>query len=221
MGKRGKKGKEEISILSQVKRFLKMEREIGEDNRGKEGNLHNPRKKMGGLVSAVLAAFLAAGCALFPSRAIEDNYQSIGTHSGIVVNQTYSRGEFVGPKTETKWTYKISKRNGKTWFEGDIYNGEIDPGERTKREIERLGEREVIKFKDGTEHVVVPITKVLGKTPDGSYIFVFDIKPYGKHPYPQVVSKETYDDARKDSGEFMKSIWQGLTERGRKARGVK
>ena len=41
MGKRGKKGKEEISILSQVKRFLKMEREIGEDNRGKEGNLHN------------------------------------------------------------------------------------------------------------------------------------------------------------------------------------
>src|SRR3989344_171913 len=67
MGKKGeKRRKEEISILGQVKRFLKMERKIEKDNRGEGGrNLDRPRRKVGGLMG-IAAAGLVALVSLFP-----------------------------------------------------------------------------------------------------------------------------------------------------------
>jgi len=62
MGKRG-----EFDILKQVKKMLNMEREIENDNRGKEGRSpYEPRRKtMGGLIG-IVAVGLVSLISLFP-----------------------------------------------------------------------------------------------------------------------------------------------------------
>jgi len=149
MGKRGKKGKEEISILSQVKRFLKMEREIKKDNRGKEGRSpYEPRKKMGGLVASVFAILTAAGCALLPGRAVEQTKQN---------NPPYSISQFGNYHT----------------FIGECYVGnrvcalsgiKIDPGEVIGKKTKDGIEYDMIRTRDGKIYGIESNKEFIGKT---------------------------------------------------------